>query len=741
MSKRKRPARGVFFIARYLDGTQFQVYIKNCHRQNILINHVLFMAFHYTHILRPLGKGLVATYMVALAFGGLPLTVIAATADPVPAENPVLTNSCGLDIALVLDNSHSISEKELDQMKDALHSFVNTLNPTTSTWFSVSYFNRYGHVQQGFTSSAAIVNAAIDLIPHRSGPAGTNWQDGLVKAASTFDPRPGTAHQNLIIFASDGHPTSDGTSGNVPGTALDNAIIAANDIKGDGTRIITIGVSRGVNEENMMDISSEDAYHDATDAEGLAAVLSEIADDICGGTITVHKVIDQDGDLETENDQAAGPDWDFTVADSDETTDETGVTEAVFVEEGSYTVTEIEQENYTLVGATCAIDGDEVGTFASSSVSGIRVGDDDIVSCTFYNTPTTPQEPIRGCTNPLATNYNPAATEDDGSCDLPEEPVLGCTDPSAENYDDDATQDNGSCEYPVETGTLTIVKNTVGGDATFDFTLTESEAVATTSQITTSENTGTQDLSLHVGTYSISEGSKDGWAQTSLVCTQETDSVPLVVDAEAFTLEVDTHITCTFTNTKDSTPPAEPTDLCSNIEGVQASVPEGMTANGGVCAAPAPEEEPRSSGGGGGPRCKDGESWSPSLDRCVPDGSVLGASTGQVLGESCGLYMDQYLKKGGPKNNPGQVTKLQAFLNKHGFGTFTPTGYFGPLTEAAVKSFQLKYAEQILKPWGISAPTGLAYLTTLRQVNLIECPELMIPVPTLVDWNKNPSVQ
>jgi uncharacterized repeat protein (TIGR01451 family) len=135
-------------------------------------------------------------------------------------------------------------------------------------------------------------------------------------------------------------------------------------------------------------------------------------------------------------------------------------------------------------------------------------------------------------------------------------------------------------------------------------------------------------------------------------------------------------------------------------------------------------------------------SGSNSTSGSRPQGSVLGASTGRVLGETCGLYMDQYLKRALPnKNNSVQVTKLQDFLVKHGYGSFTPTGFFGPLTEAAVKAFQAKYADEVLKPWNLPAPTGLAYLTTLRQVNLIECPDLMIPVPTLVPWSSNPNAQ
>ena len=55
--------------------------------------------------------------------------------------------------------------------------------------------------------------------------------------------------------------------------------------------------------------------------------------------------------------------------------------------------------------------------------------------------------PVRGCTNPRATNYNSLATIDDGTCILPP-PVPGCTNPSALNYNRLATVDDGSCILP-----------------------------------------------------------------------------------------------------------------------------------------------------------------------------------------------------------------------------------------------------------------------------------------------------
>lgn len=55
--------------------------------------------------------------------------------------------------------------------------------------------------------------------------------------------------------------------------------------------------------------------------------------------------------------------------------------------------------------------------------------------------------PIPGCTDPDADNYDPAAEENDGSCDYGDDDVPGCTEPDADNYNPDATVDDGSCDY------------------------------------------------------------------------------------------------------------------------------------------------------------------------------------------------------------------------------------------------------------------------------------------------------
>ena len=73
-------------------------------------------------------------------------------------------------------------------------------------------------------------------------------------------------------------------------------------------------------------------------------------------------------------------------------------------------------------------------------------------------------QPILGCTDTTALNFNPNASVDDGSCTYP---PTGCTDPLANNYDPLATIDDGSCTFnntwscdPVNGGIMLITNGT-----------------------------------------------------------------------------------------------------------------------------------------------------------------------------------------------------------------------------------------------------------------------------------------
>jgi hypothetical protein len=109
-----------------------------------------------------------------------------------------------------------------------------------------------------------------------------------------------------------------------------------------------------------------------------------------------------------------------------------------------------------------------------------------------------------------------------------------------------------------------------------------------------------------------------------------------------------------------------------------------------------------------------------------------GGSNGKVLGATteCSPLITQYLGRGFI-NPSDEVVKLQGFLNQN-LGISLPlTGIFGPQTTQAVKDFQTKFWETVLKPWfsfpdsgitGSDTATGIVYKTTKWEINNIVCP-------------------
>lgn len=105
-----------------------------------------------------------------------------------------------------------------------------------------------------------------------------------------------------------------------------------------------------------------------------------------------------------------------------------------------------------------------------------------------------------------------------------------------------------------------------------------------------------------------------------------------------------------------------------------------------------------------------------------PDGQVLGASTSiEDEGDFCAEpYITDNLGYG-RENNAAQVIRLQKFLNDHMSTTLAVDGVFELATQQAVMNFQLRYASEILTPWGISNPTGFVYYTTKKKINELVC--------------------
>lgn len=91
---------------------------------------------------------------------------------------------------------------------------------------------------------------------------------------------------------------------------------------------------------------------------------------------------------------------------------------------------------------------------------------------------------------------------------------------------------------------ITVVKNTVGGDGTFAFTGSSSF------NITTSGGTGQYVISpLSPGQYSVSESAPSGWDLSALVCNDPTGDTTVASGTASIALAAGENVTCTFTDT------------------------------------------------------------------------------------------------------------------------------------------------------------------------------------------------
>jgi hypothetical protein len=112
----------------------------------------------------------------------------------------------------------------------------------------------------------------------------------------------------------------------------------------------------------------------------------------------------------------------------------------------------------------------------------------------------------------------------------------------------------------------------------------------------------------------------------------------------------------------------------------------------------------------------------------------LGAAT-----EICNV-VDTYMRRG-YRNVADEVQTLQNFLNGYMQSGLVVDSMFGPMTETAVRAFQLRQKDRVMTPWGLTAPTGIFYKTSLAEAKRLMCPDEFgnLPIPTdLIPWSNNP---
>ena len=335
---------------------------------------------------------------------------------------------------------------------------------------------------------------------------------------------------------------------NVTGTNVSDTSFPG--VESPGTTVTLDGGSYSVDEDAFTGYAkSLGTDCSGTIANGESKTCTITNDDISPQLTVIKHVVNDNGGT------AVAGDFTMNVTGtnvSDETfsgAEDPGTTVTLNV--GSYSVDESTYTGYSKgLGADCA------GTIALGEMKAGGIGDDDIeAKLSLIKHVVNDNGGTLGVSDfPLFVGTTSVTSEikngfDAGSYIASETSQVGYS-PSSWSGDCAANGsitlsvgDDKTCEITNDDipGRLKIIKNTVGGNGTFNFTV--SGPTALTPSITTSGGTGnTGLLTVNAGVYSAVEGTHTGWDLTGAICDSGTPA--------SFTVPLDTTVTCTFENTK-----------------------------------------------------------------------------------------------------------------------------------------------------------------------------------------------
>ncbi len=264
--------------------------------------------------------------MSVLAAASLPAAAFVAFPAAVPAvaavDNPLVAESCGIDVSLVLDASGSISNNTEDptqgnvsDVRNAAGAFLDSLRNTDST----ARVTQFGTVAGVLAPTTGVDDVSLgpggalrDALegyynPQPPIPPGvtvfegsppkpasgrlnqyTNWDQGLRTARESP-----AANPELVVFLTDGDPTAydldqPGDPGSPAGPDvlrgssstgefLTRAVEEADALKSDGVRVLTVGVGAALQKQasvdRLIDISGPQVVGDSSFAD---TPLSEV---------------------------------------------------------------------------------------------------------------------------------------------------------------------------------------------------------------------------------------------------------------------------------------------------------------------------------------------------------------------------------------------------------------------------------------------------------------------------------
>ncbi len=321
-------------------------------------------------------------------------------------NNPGASTKCGQNIALVLDQSGSMSGTKQTNLKTAANATVDALTGTPSTLAIYTFSKSTGTLPSATSTltstSAESLHSFIDGLDAPSGA--TNWDAGLYQVAQS------TTKYDMVIFLTDGAPTVYGSGGAGAGSSayfqyVEHGIFSANAIKTKGTRLVGVGIGLDTAKggaANLSAVTGPDSDKDYYQQSGndFGATLKDLASGSCASQLNITKQLqDANGNLITPTPAGANGISFINYISAGSTVGATATTQTVNGVNGqasaalsipanttpTITVTEPEVPGYTFVSAQCSVNGTNVTTTLNGSSASFTGTSQSTHACTFTN--------------------------------------------------------------------------------------------------------------------------------------------------------------------------------------------------------------------------------------------------------------------------------------------------------------------------------------------------------------------
>jgi len=276
--------------------------------------------------------GLQTTPTTTVPTNNYPRRAASAGRWPLGRFNIPMPQQCGIDVAFVVDVSSSIVSPVdyRGQLVDAMDAFVDALQGTPSRVALYTFGSDSPAPGFATESNSALMPvgtpAEATTFKNRYGywvtktwPTNfTNWDRGFAAVAESNPDASDPDHFELVVLLTDGNPTvygpsptqlgnpnalKDANSGYTRFRELGDGLASSNSVKGQGTRVLAVGVGAGVAgpgaAENLRTISGRFAYDGTNiltadyvqtdDFAGAGEAMRNVVFESCAPTISITK--------------------------------------------------------------------------------------------------------------------------------------------------------------------------------------------------------------------------------------------------------------------------------------------------------------------------------------------------------------------------------------------------------------------------------------------------------------------